>query len=126
MSHAELRNLTVLCVRLLSHPLNVTTASTQQHAKHVIAMPTFRNIITSSWPWRIAAIVNSSVENINSRPPHARKNDASASVGGLDGRIERGGPSQRKKYVMHLSIANAERRYPQIMWICTWNMYVWA
>jgi len=42
-------------------------------------------------------MVNSSVENMNVKPPHARKKEARASVGGRDGRIERGGLSHRKK-----------------------------
>lgn len=33
--------------RALSHPLNVTTQSVQQNAKHVIATVTLRNIIMS-------------------------------------------------------------------------------
>jgi hypothetical protein len=86
----------------------------QQNAKHVRATATFRNIITSiivinykiqenekmnvpSRPRRIAAIVTSSVENMKTRPPQARKKLPSASVGGREGRIEREGPSQRKK-----------------------------
>jgi hypothetical protein len=85
----------------------------QQNAKHVIATATLRNIIVSihllvrryygvesripSRPLRIAAIVISSVLDINVRPPHARKKLPRASVGGREGRIERGGLSQTKK-----------------------------
>jgi 3-hydroxymyristoyl/3-hydroxydecanoyl-(acyl carrier protein) dehydratase len=36
-----------IAFRALSHPLNVTTQSVQQNAKHVIATATFRNIIIS-------------------------------------------------------------------------------
>lgn len=97
----------------LSHPLNATMQKVQQNAKHVIATVTLRNIIISihlsvrryygqenripSRPFRIAAMVTSSVLNMNIRPPHARKKLPSASVGGREGRIERGGPSQTKK-----------------------------
>jgi hypothetical protein len=85
----------------------------QHIAKHVTATATLRNIIISMYlsvrryyemenhipsrPFRIAAMVTSSVLNINIRPPHARKKLPRASVGGREGRIEQGGPSQTKK-----------------------------
>ena len=100
-------------LRNLSHPLNVTMQKVQQNAKHVMATATLRNIIISihlsvrryygaenripSRPFRIAAMVTSSVLNINIKPPHARKKLPRASVGGREGRIERGGPIQTKK-----------------------------
>jgi hypothetical protein len=72
-----------------------------------------------SRPLRIAARVISSVLNMNVSPPHARKKLPKASVGGLEGRIEREGPSQTKKYVRHRKTENATRRYPQRAWIWT-------
>jgi len=77
--------------------LKATTQNVQQNAKQVIATAKFKNIITSSRPLRIAARVISSVLNMNVSPPHARKKLPKASVGGLEGRIEREGPSQTKK-----------------------------
>lgn len=125
-------------VRDLSHPLRATMQKVQQKAKHVSATATFKNIIGSkqrmhesclrgqyqyhdspSRPLRIAAIVISSVLNIKVNPPHARKKLPSASVGGRDGRIERGGSSQTKKYVRHRSTENATSKYPQRAWIWT-------
>lgn len=81
----------------MSHPFIATMQKVQQNAKHVIATATLRNTIISSRPFRIAAMVTSSVLNINTKPPHARKKLARASVGGREGRIERGGLSQTKK-----------------------------
>jgi hypothetical protein len=67
----------------------------------------------------MAASVTSSVENINTKPPHARKKLPRASVGGLDGRIDLGAPSQRKKYVRHLSREKATNKLPHNEWIWT-------
>jgi hypothetical protein len=47
---------------------------------------------------------------IKVRPPHARKKLARASVGGREGRIERGGLSQTKKYVKQRKKANPVRQ----------------
>jgi hypothetical protein len=68
----------------------------------------------------MAASVTSSVENINTSPPHARKKLPSASVGGLEGSIDLGGPSQRKKYVKHLNTEKATNKLPhnEWTWIC--------
>ncbi len=101
------------CLRDLSHPLKATTDSTQQRAKHVIATARFRNIIESSWPAFMAPIVISSSLKMNMRPPHARKKLASASVGGREGRTERGGETQTKKYVRQRKTEKAQRRKPQ-------------
>jgi len=65
----------------------------------------------------MAAIVISSVENMNTRPPHARKKLPKASVGGREGRIDRGGPSHRKKYVRHRRTEKATSRFPHKAWI---------
>lgn len=112
--------------RAFNHPLNATTLSTQQNAKHVNATATFKNIIWSAWPLRIAAIVTSSVLSWNMSPPHARKKLASASVGGRPGRTLLGGPIQTKKYVSQRRTANAARRPPQSTWICIWKTYACA
>jgi len=45
----------------------------------------------------MAARVTSSVENMNTSPPQVRKKLPNASVGGREGSIDLGGPSQRKK-----------------------------
>ena len=87
--------------------------SVQQNAKQVMATATLRNIMMSnqvsekyngerlisipSLPLRIAACVTSSVENIKTNPPQAKKKLPRASVGGREGSIDLGGPSQRKK-----------------------------
>ncbi len=99
-------------VRLFNHPFKATIPKHQQHAKQVIATATFSTIIISSWPLLIAANVSSSELNINTNPPQAKKNAANASVGGREGRIERGGATQRKKYVRHRRAANPLRRNP--------------
>lgn len=96
-SHAAALYVTPLYRLDLSHPLKLTRTKVQQKPKQVIATATFKNIITSSRPRRIAARVTSSVENIKVSPPHAKKKLLRASVGGRDGRTERGGPNQRKK-----------------------------
>lgn len=115
--HAELRYETGGFTRDLSHPLKVTTQNTQQNAKHVSATPKFKNIMTSSRPLRIAASVISSVLKMNVSPPQERKKPPKASVGGREGKIERGGPSQTKKYVKQRKTENATSRYPQRAWI---------
>ena len=66
-----------------------------------------------SRPRRMAAIVTSSVDNIKTKPPHAKKKLPRASVGGREGRIDRGGPSHKKKYVKHRSTEKATSRFPQ-------------
>ena len=58
----------------------------------------------------MAANVICSVERTNTTPPHARKIDARASVGGRDGRIEAGGRRYRKKYVRKRNAENAASR----------------
>jgi hypothetical protein len=58
-------------------------------------------------------MVTSSVENMNTIPPQARKKLPRASVGGLEGRMLFGGPSQRKKYVKHRSTEKATSKLPQ-------------
>lgn len=97
-----------------------------------MATATLRNIITSSnarvvsrasigkpacdvpsRPWRMAASVTSSVLSMKTSPPHARKKLPSASVGGREGRMERGGLSQRKKYVRQRKTEEATSRFPQ-------------
>src|SRR5258708_35744822 len=109
----------------------------QQKAKQVIATATFKNIITSSnqksvnknhmgkdarisnepsRPLRMAAKATSWVENINTKPPHAKKKLPRASVGGLEGSIDLGGPSHRKKYVKHLNIEKASNKLPHSEW----------
>lgn len=95
--YAELWNLTCGIVLDLSQPLKETTAITQVRVKHVIATAKHATIMISSLPCLIAATVKSEVLNMNTRPPHARKNAARASVGGLLGKVERGGPNHRKK-----------------------------
>jgi hypothetical protein len=119
-----------------SHPLKATTQNVQQNAKHVSATLKFMNSMTSrQWisivqyrtkchssplrPLRIAANVTSSVLKMNVSPPQARKKLPRASVGGREGRIEWGGPSQTKKYVNHRKIEKARRKYPQRAWIWT-------
>jgi hypothetical protein len=54
-----------------------------------------------SRPLRMAVSVTSSVLSMKVRPPQARKKLARASVGGREGKTDRGGASQRKKYVRH-------------------------
>jgi hypothetical protein len=109
----------------------------QQNAMQVMATARLRNIMTSrnesvnlywsisehlpSWPLRIAAIVTSSVDKIKTKPPQARKKLPSASVGGREGSIDFGGPSQRKKYVKQRKTANATSKLPQRAWI--WTCY---
>jgi len=99
-------------LRDFSQPLKPTMNNVQLNAKHVIATATLRNIMTSSLPLRIAAMVTSSVEKMKTRPPHARKKLPSASVGGRDGRIDCGGPSHKKKYVRHLRTEKPTSRLP--------------
>jgi hypothetical protein len=72
-----------------------------------------------SRPRRIAAKVTSSVESMNTSPPHARKKLPSASVGGRLGRIERGGAIQTKKYVRQRRTAKPTRSLPQRS--CIWT-----
>lgn len=96
-SYAELWNLTCGMVLELSQPLKETTAVTQVRVKHVTATARHATIMISSLPCLIAATVKSEVLNMNTRPPQARKNPARASVGGLLGNVERGGPNHRKK-----------------------------
>ena len=97
VTQAELWNLTYGIVLDLSQPLNETTAITQVRAKQVIATAKHATIMMSSLPCLMAATVKSDVLNMNTKPPHAKKNPARASVGGRLGRVERGGPSHRKK-----------------------------
>lgn len=78
----------------------------------------FRSYLPSR-PLRIAAIVTSSVENIKTKPPQVRKKLPSASVGGREGSIDFGGPSQRKKYVRQRRTANATSKFPHRAWIWT-------
>jgi len=49
---------------------------------------------------------------MKTRPPQARKKLPRASVGGLDGSIDRGGVSHRKKYVRDLITEEASKRFP--------------
>lgn len=65
-----------------------------------------------SRPRRMAAIVTSSVENMKTSPPQARKKLPRASVGGREGRSDRGGESHRKKYVRHLNTEKETSRFP--------------
>ena len=116
-SYAELWNLTCGIVLDLSHPLKETTAITQVRAKHVIATARHATIMISSLPCLIKATVKSEVLNMNTRPAHAKKNPESASVGGRLGRVERGGPNHRKKYVRQRIAANAASRLPHKEWI---------
>lgn len=97
VSQAELWNLTYGIFLDLSQPLKETTAIAQVRAKHVIATAKHATIMMSSLPCLIAATVKSEVLNMNTKPPQAKKNPARASVGGLLGRVDRGGPSHRKK-----------------------------
>src|SRR5882672_7045781 len=126
---AELRYKTGGFERDRSHPLKATMQNVQQNAKHVSATLKFNISMTSrqrsalyntarygsspSRPLRIAANVISSVLKMNVSPPHARKKLPIASVGGREGRIERGGPSQTKKYVKHRKTENPTRRYAE-------------
>jgi len=106
-------------------------AISQQKAKQVTATAKLKiNMISSvrgivrvlvSWigrgkdlpiPRRIAANVICSSLKMKTRPPHARKKLAIASVGGRDGRIECGGRNQRKKYVKHRRTAKLVRKKP--------------
>jgi len=109
----------------LSQPLKETTAMTQVRAKHVIATAKHATIMTSSRPCLIAATVSSDVLNMNTKPPHAKKNPARASVGGRLGSVERGGPNHRKKYVKHRMTANPASKLPHKAWIWTWKTYGW-
>ena len=70
---------------------------TQVREKHVIATARHATIMMSSLPCLIAAMVKSEVLNMNTNPPQAKKNPARASVGGLLGRVDRGGPNHIKK-----------------------------
>lgn len=67
----------------------------------------------------MAASVTSSVLSMNNKPPHAKKKLPRASVGGREGSTDLGGPSQRKKYVRHLSTENPSRSQPHSSW--TWT-----
>ena len=78
-----------------------------------------------SRPLRMAARVTSSVENMKTSPPHARKKLPSASEGGLEGNMDLGGESQRKKYVRQRRAEKPTKRFPHNEWIWTWNRYVW-
>lgn len=69
-----------------------------------------RELHLPSLPLRMAAMVTSSSLNMKTRPPQVRKKLAKASVGGREGKMDRGGPSQRKKYVKHRRTAKALRR----------------
>jgi hypothetical protein len=105
--------------RDLSQALKATMRKTQQKAKQVTATATFRNIIASSLPLRIAAIVSSSVDIMNTNPPQAKKKLPNASVGGLDGEVACGGCNQTRKYVMNRKAEKPSRSPPQSTWIDT-------
>jgi len=117
--HAELLYETTGRSRDFSHPLKPTTKSVQQKAKQVIATAIFRNIMTSSRPRLMAAIMTSSVDNMNTKPPQAKKKLPRASVGGREGRMDFGGLNHRKKYVKQRRTENATSRFPQRAWIWT-------
>lgn len=71
--------------------MSAKSARIQVSQMHTSETVKVRNAIRSSHPCRIAANDTCSVERMKTTPPAVRQNEASASVGGRDGRILAGG-----------------------------------